>query len=483
MRLFAWFRSHPLTTIFLAVVGFALGMHFFANWRAEVRWQRYCAEARARGVKLTLAEFAPPEIPDAENFAALPMFRAIFSGGVQRPMELPVAPGGKPPAFGDAVKGERIDWKAWQKYCADLKWISETTEEPASDVLRGLEHYAPQFAEWREWRTRPRCRFPLELAKGIALPLPHLGTFQDAARLFSLRMRAHLALGDSAAAYADFEDGFQAYRALQEEPTLISGLVQIAAVALLRNAIGEGLGNHAWAEPELRKLEADMAKTRVWEDYKRGFESERGFGNWLGDSLADSSPAKRTALFAGMGPPTAGISGAAFMLIPKRIYRDNQLRQNHYMDEVLARASEDGKSFDPDSPVPSGPENLTGIFDIYYFFLFRMSAPVFSTVGERFVHLKTQLDEARVACALERFRLARGAFPETLAELAPEFMAEVPVDTYSRQPLIYRRGEGGTFQLYGVGNDRKDDGGAVDAKRSENKQRDDIWLYAPPPAP
>ncbi len=143
-RLSAWFRAHPLTTIFLGIIGFAVGVHLFANWRAEVRWQRYAAEARARGVKLTLTEFAPPEIPDAENFAALPMFRAIFAGGVQRPMELPQV-NGKRPGFGDAVKGERIDWKAWQTYCKDAGWITETTDSPPRDVLRGLEHYAPQF--------------------------------------------------------------------------------------------------------------------------------------------------------------------------------------------------------------------------------------------------------------------------------------------------------------------------------------------------
>ncbi len=199
----AWLRSHPLTTIFLAIAGFAFGMHFFANWRAEVRWQRYCVAARARGVKMTLAEFAPPEIPDAENFAALPMFKAIFSGGVQHPMELPVPPGGtsQRPKFGDAVKGERIDWKAWQKFCVDVKWISVPTVDPVRDVLRGLEHYAPQFKEWSEWRTRPKCRFPLELDKGYAMSFPHLGALQDAAKLFALRMRAHLSVGDSAAAY------------------------------------------------------------------------------------------------------------------------------------------------------------------------------------------------------------------------------------------------------------------------------------------
>ena len=484
-RVFAWFRSHPLTTIFLVLIGFAVGTHLFANWRAEVRWQRYCAAARARGVKLTLAEFAPPEIPDAENFAKIPMLRAIFTGGVQRQMELPVV-SGKRPYLGNVTKGERIDWKEWQKFCQDAGWISETTGEPARDVIHGLEHYASQFKEWSEWHTRPQCRFPLDLQKGVAMPLPHLSALQDAARLFALRMRAHLAVGDSAAAYADFQDGFQTYRALHDEPTLIAGLVRISAIASLCNAVGDGLRDHAWEEPELRKLESDLASPRVWKDYRLSLASERGFANWIGDALAGPSSEDRTDMLNGMsatGLSPRSTPSTPLLLIPKRVFRDNQLRHNQYIDEMLARASEDGKGFDPDGPLPSSPENLTGILDPYYFFIFRLLAPGFSEAQNRFVHVQTLLDETRLACALERFRLARGAYPEKLAELVPDFIAEVPLDTYSHQPLIYRRKDGGTFSLYGVGKNHTDDGGKIDPKQSENRQLDDVWPYAPPPAP
>ena len=135
----AWFRSHPLTTICLAIVGCAVGAHLFANWRAEVRWQRYCAAARARGVKLTLAEFAPPEIPDAENFAALPMFRTAFTRGANAAFKLPRPNGGSPP-YHNYPKGERLDLKAWAKFFKDAGFISAMTDSPPRDVLLALEH-------------------------------------------------------------------------------------------------------------------------------------------------------------------------------------------------------------------------------------------------------------------------------------------------------------------------------------------------------
>lgn len=476
----AWFRAHPLTTIFVGVIAFAVGVHIFANWRAEVRWQRYAAEARARGVKLTLTEFAAPKIPDAENFAALPMFRAIIAGGVQRPLELPQV-NGKRPTFGDAVKSGQIDWKAWQTFCKDAGWITEITDSPPRDVLRGLEHYAPQFAEWREWPQRPRSRFALDLDLGAALSLPRLSTFMDAAKLFTLRLRAHLALGESAAAYADCQDAVQAYRALVEEPTLIAGLVRQSALTTVLNAVSEGLREHAWGETELPRLDRDLAATAVWRDFGLAFASERAFSNWFYDSLASSSPAKRSQTMAMMSG-AAGFSSpeTAALLVPRRLFRDNQLRANQYFDELRARMSADGKSYDPDLPTPSDSEHLTAFLDQYYFFLNRIGLPVFSEAITRYVGLQTQLDETRVAIALERWRLARGGFPETLAELVPEFLPAVPVDTYSKKPLIYRRLEGGTFLLYGVGKNRTDDGGVIDPKLGERKQLDDIWLYAPP---
>jgi hypothetical protein len=68
---------------------------------------------------------------------------------------------------------------------------------------------------------------------------------------------------------------------------------------------------------------------------------------------------------------------------------------------------------------------------------------------------------ARTACALERFRLAHGKYPEALDALAPQFIAKVPHDPIDGQPLHYRPTDDGQFILYSVGWNEKDDGGTV----------------------
>ena len=66
---------------------------------------------------------------------------------------------------------------------------------------------------------------------------------------------------------------------------------------------------------------------------------------------------------------------------------------------------------------------------------------------------------AVTAIALKRFQLEHGQWPETLAELSPEFLPSVPIDPYDGKPLKYHSNPDGTFLLYSVGEDGVDDGG------------------------
>jgi hypothetical protein len=72
---------------------------------------------------------------------------------------------------------------------------------------------------------------------------------------------------------------------------------------------------------------------------------------------------------------------------------------------------------------------------------------------------------ARVACALERCRVAEGSYPETLDVLAPRFIAALPHDVIGGQPLKYHRTDEGRFALYSAGWNGVDDGGAVVLKK------------------
>jgi hypothetical protein len=64
------------------------------------------------------------------------------------------------------------------------------------------------------------------------------------------------------------------------------------------------------------------------------------------------------------------------------------------------------------------------------------------------LRIQTLVNEGQIACALERYRLAQGTYPETLDTLVPQFIEKLPRDIVNGAPLLYRRVEDGTFLLY-----------------------------------
>jgi hypothetical protein len=109
-----------------------------------------------------------------------------------------------------------------------------------------------------------------------------------------------------------------------------------------------------------------------------------------------------------------------------------------------------------------------------------MTFPALNAAVKKFAFAQASVDLARVACALERYRLAHGEYPESLDALSSRFIEKLPHDVIGGQPLHYRRTEAGQFVLYSVGWNEKDDGGQVVLKPdgSEDREKGDwVWQY------
>jgi hypothetical protein len=106
--------------------------------------------------------------------------------------------------------------------------------------------------------------------------------------------------------------------------------------------------------------------------------------------------------------------------------------------------------------------------------------PAVANASRKFANVQTVLDQAAIACALERYRRTNGSFPETLEALAPGLMKTVPRDVIGGEPLPYRRTDNGQYLLYSVGWNVKDDGGQVGLGKSgqwDIQQGDWVWRY------
>lgn len=98
------------------------------------------------------------------------------------------------------------------------------------------------------------------------------------------------------------------------------------------------------------------------------------------------------------------------------------------------------------------------------------------------LRIQTLINEGQIACALERYRIANGEYPEALDSLVPEFMQQLPRDIVNGAPLKYRRSENGKFLLYSLGWNGTDEGGkdVSDWSHQESlKNGDWTWISRP----
>jgi len=70
--------------------------------------------------------------------------------------------------------------------------------------------------------------------------------------------------------------------------------------------------------------------------------------------------------------------------------------------------------------------------------------------------------------ALRCYRAERGAPPNQVTELVPQYLQRIPQDPFSRQELVYRA-QGTNWLLYSIGPDRVDDGGTPAGRGSSAK--------------
>jgi hypothetical protein len=101
--------------------------------------------------------------------------------------------------------------------------------------------------------------------------------------------------------------------------------------------------------------------------------------------------------------------------------------------------------------------------------------PPVSTACEAENRARTRYALGQLGFALSAYRADHAAYPESLDVLAPKYIAQVPTDLYTEQPLRFKR-QGDGFLLYSVGPNSTDDGGRTPGSQPPG---DDIVLQIP----
>ena len=475
-------RSPKFYLLGLAGLLVLIGL-FYAeeDWRGSYAWNRFKHQWEAKGERFNLASVIPPAVPDDQNFALTPVVASCY-GNVLDPNGHQISPPNTnvvnqlnmeiPPGTAKGIGN-------WQK--ATMSKL----ESPASDVLSTLSKYDSAIAELREAAKLPESRFPLNYNNDppAAILLPHLAALKKCAQVLQLRAIAELQNDQSDLALADVKLGIQLTGKIRTEPFLISHLVRIAMVNLTLQPIWEGLARHQWSDAQLTELEHELGRLNFPADYEFTMRGERAL------DIGNTEYLRRTHKFdlmsnAGNPRSSPSVQNFVLCLMPNSWFYQNELAvARMHQQWILPSVDVEHQMISPEAvhrneAAETNELSRLAFYDVFACMLF----PALSPAARRFAFAQESADLARVAIALERYRLAHGDYPDSLDALAPQFIAKLPHDIINGQPLHYRRAGDGQFVLYSVGWNETDDDGEVVLNKGASptvnlNEGDWVWKY------
>lgn len=214
-------------------------------------------------------------------------------------------------------------------------------------------------------------------------------------------------------------------------------LVRVALMELTVQAVWEGFLDHQWSEPQLIRLQEKLRSFDLLKDYRYTMRGERAYGN---------------AMLERLQPLQLG-----------GFYYQNQLALNQLYPEMTASLVDVERHRFNISLLDQHSQKVEGQLTGYhpYTIFAKMLIPAFSSAAKGVGAAQATIDQAVVACALERYRLGKGQYPKTLDALTPQFLDKVPPDIMDGKPMRYRREADSTYVLYSIGLNGKDDGGKI----------------------
>ena len=513
-RLFSWLLHRRFMVLGCLVTLVAL-FYAIEDWRGRRAWQSYKHAWEAKGERFDLASLAPPPVPNDQNFFETPLWadmhfvmtnrsavwsdtnmgnRVIFSAYVPQ--------GKDAPSPGSWLKAQRVDLPAWQAFYrgsnnlfaaqggqpTNYFPVAKEPQTPAADVLLALSRFATNRQLLIAASARPQARFWINYDDGFFMLFPHLARLKASSQYLSLHAVAALKAGDRETALEDIKLSFRLVEALRGEPSLISFKVRIAMMQRALQLVWEGLADRQWTEAELSAIESELGKLDFLADYHLAMRGERAGGVWGVDFIRKvgiSGLNEMSAPREDSGPFDLEqfLGKATSWLVPAGWFDQNKLSLCRKYEKYLLplvggpdrRIVSAAATKEADSAL--GRQGARP-YDLFSGML--LSPSPLGGFANDCAHAQSSVDLARVACALERYRLANGQFPNTLDALAPKFIAKLPQDISNGQPLKYRRTEDGQFVLYSVGLNESDDGGTVGLKkngRADLNKGDLVWRY------
>ncbi|QDU95295.1 hypothetical protein [Lignipirellula cremea] len=285
--------------------------------------------------------------------------------------------------------------------------------------------------------------FDISYTKGGLMEFKYLSSAQRAFRLLKLKAYYDAHTGDTAGAAGALRDTLSMAALLQQQPSFIPQLVAAACIGSVWSSLQDLMPGNEWGEQDLLATQEAL----------RGLDPKAGL---------------KTAL---LGERVLAIYSFSFVEdISQENPEDGRIEVKRHEDLAYTLKNFRELVAATDLPWPallaSGKtlesqmkQETSGLGGVRYVVTATVFPPV-SVVLVAGARTEAFLATARAGIALERFRQQTGAFPQTLAELAPDWLPTVPLDPFDGQSLRYHppANETDYATVFSVGENIKDDG-------------------------
>jgi hypothetical protein len=438
-------------------------------WRFADDWEAQKAAAEADrldpGWRFEDLEGGRAEVPDEENAALVVLAAAKLLPRSWLPLPPPPDPG-------------------LNEVIPELLPVLQLDEKQAKDLRAALGTAAPALPTARQLADMPRGRFVVNWSPDLVATLvPHLQEAREVAQLLTLDAALRAQDGDADGALASARAALDAGRAIGDEPAEISQLVRRACASLALRSAERTLAQGEPSGPALEKFQqlledeaaqptllVAMRSARVGMDaalkvFKAGKFNYQSFGMRM--PVLEPAP-----VMSVVDAAKARAAHAPYLRYTTELVEIAKLPQ----PQQQARLQKLKK---PEAILPKILEALIEGGDD-------------KKLLQSFHRHQALLDSAVAALAAERYRRHKGRWPETLADLVPDYLAKVPLDLYDGAPLRYRHLDDGVV-IYSIGPDGQDDGGKIVRRGNPTSDADigfRLWDVAhrrqpapPPPEP
>ena len=293
--------------------------------------------------------------------------------------------------------------------------------------------------------------FELDYSKGFAMELPHLARLRQVARVLLVEAVVAALDGDADLAFEALTACAAVQQPLRDEDLIISQLVRAACNSITVGGLISTLGMVDYTDEQLAALQQAFQSEHAPDAFTNALVTERVFAlqafedpaaalvmgrTWMDEIIPGSYAALvQTANAFGwfVGDREEYLQNISDMIEASRL---PYLEARPIFSEIESR-------MDNQSLLPSLNSMLLGGL---------------SRVPEAMAANDARLNIGNTAAAIERYRLATGALPAQLSDLASANVGATLTDPFDGQTLRYRR-EGDGYVLYSIGPNSVDDGG------------------------